>query len=72
MDALEALTNRKSAAMLIEPAPNDNELAQIFAAAVRAPDHARPEDPVPRGPVMFDTLSPRLLQQGTRTGQASG
>lgn len=39
MDALEALTNRKSTAMLIEPAPNDSELAQIFAAAVRAPDH---------------------------------
>lgn len=39
MDALEALTNRKSAAMLVEPAPDDAQLAQIFTAAVRAPDH---------------------------------
>ncbi|MBL4908157.1 MAG: nitroreductase [Sneathiella sp.] len=39
MDALEALTTRKSAAMLVDPAPGDQELEQIFTAAVRAPDH---------------------------------
>ena len=27
--------------MLIEPAPNDEQLAQIFKAAMNAPDHKR-------------------------------
>lgn len=39
MDALDALLNRKSAAMLVEPGPRKQELDQIFSAAVRAPDH---------------------------------
>lgn len=39
MDALDALITRKSAAMLIEPAPDKSELDKIFTAAVRAPDH---------------------------------
>ncbi len=39
MDAIDALLTRKSAAMLVEPAPEKQELDQIFSAAVRAPDH---------------------------------
>lgn len=41
MDAIEALTSRKSVAMLEEPAPSSQELETLFAAAVRAPDHCR-------------------------------
>jgi nitroreductase len=38
---IEALLARQStkAATLVEPAPGDAELAQVFEAAVRAPDH---------------------------------
>jgi len=39
MDALEALKTRKSAALLSEPAPGEAELSDMFAAALRAPDH---------------------------------
>jgi nitroreductase len=41
MDALEALTTRRSAAQLAEPAPDDEALAAMLRAAVRAPDHGR-------------------------------
>ncbi len=41
MDAIEALTSRKSVAMLEEPAPSKEELDILFTAAVRAPDHCR-------------------------------
>jgi nitroreductase len=41
MDAIEALTSRKSVAMLEEPAPSKDELETLFTAAVRAPDHCR-------------------------------
>ncbi|MCG8491491.1 MAG: nitroreductase [Sneathiellales bacterium] len=39
MEALEALKTRKSAALLSEPAPDKSELSDMFAAALRAPDH---------------------------------
>lgn len=41
MEALEALTTRVSAGKLVDPAPDDAVLAQLFAAAERAPDHGR-------------------------------
>ncbi len=41
MEALEALTTRVSAGKLVDPAPDDAVLAQLFAAADRAPDHGR-------------------------------
>ena len=41
MDALNLLKNRNSAAKLTSPAPNDQELAEVFSAAARAPDHGR-------------------------------
>lgn len=41
MDAIEALTSRKSVAMLEEPAPSRQELDTLLTAAVRAPDHCR-------------------------------
>jgi len=41
MDALEALTSRRSPAQLVEPAPDDETLTQILRAALRAPDHGR-------------------------------
>lgn len=40
MDALQALKSRQSVAKLIDPAPDDAALAEMFAAALRAPDHA--------------------------------
>lgn len=40
MDALKALQGRQSAARLIDPAPDEAALAELFAAALRAPDHA--------------------------------
>jgi len=40
MDLLQALQNRNSAPKLTEPAPDENALEQIFAAGLRAPDHA--------------------------------
>lgn len=40
MDALEALTTRKSTAQLSEPGPKSQDLDKMFEAAVRAPDHA--------------------------------
>lgn len=41
MDALEALTTRRSALQLAEPAPDDAALKQLLCAAARAPDHGR-------------------------------
>ena len=38
---LDSLLSRESHWPLTEPGPNDAELAQIFDAALRAPDHAR-------------------------------
>ncbi|SMF09055.1 Nitroreductase [Tistlia consotensis] len=41
MEALDAILTRRSvpAQLLKEPAPSDDELAEVFAAAVTAPDH---------------------------------
>lgn len=40
MDALTLLLNRRSLPKLIEPAPQGEELENIFRAGLRAPDHA--------------------------------
>lgn len=40
MDAIELLETRASNIKLVEPAPTDDELRAIVAAALRAPDHA--------------------------------
>ncbi len=39
MDALTALHTRKASPKLVEPIPTKDELAQIYQAALRAPDH---------------------------------
>jgi nitroreductase len=41
MDALEALTTRRSATQLAEPAPDDEALSTMLRAGMRAPDHGR-------------------------------
>ena len=41
MDALRLLQQRNSASKLCEPAPGSEVLDEAFAAAARAPDHAR-------------------------------
>jgi nitroreductase len=41
MEAIDLLLNRESAVKLGPPGPTQAELDQIFAAAVRAPDHGR-------------------------------
>ena len=41
MDALKLLTERYSEKKLSAPAPNKDQLAQIFQAALHAPDHGR-------------------------------
>jgi nitroreductase len=41
MDALELMLSRESALKLESPGPSANELDQMFASAVRAPDHGR-------------------------------
>ena len=41
MDALDLLLTRESALKLEAPGPSPEELEQIFASAVRAPDHGR-------------------------------
>ncbi|MCK3659006.1 nitroreductase [Pasteurellaceae bacterium Pebbles2] len=41
MDTLELLTTRRSNKKLVAPAPNQAQLAQIFQAALRTPDHGR-------------------------------
>ena len=38
---LQSLLSRQSCWPLISPAPSDDELAMIFDAALRAPDHGR-------------------------------
>ncbi len=40
MDALTLLLNRRSLPKLMEPAPQDEALDNIFRAGLRAPDHA--------------------------------
>lgn len=67
MDAMTLLTHRHSAARLTEPAPTGDILERIFAAAARAPDHARLR------PWRFLTISGgdrerlgELLEQGLR------
>ncbi len=40
MDAITALHTRKASPKLVEPAPSEEELKQIYQAALRAPDHA--------------------------------
>jgi nitroreductase len=39
-DVLQFLQQRNSAPKLTEPAPNDDQMEEIFRAALRAPDHA--------------------------------
>ena len=39
MDALTLLLNRRSASRLTSPAPQGEELNNILAAGMRAPDH---------------------------------
>ncbi|HLI22511.1 MAG TPA: nitroreductase [Stellaceae bacterium] len=41
MDALDALTTRRSPVQFAEPAPDDESLAEILRAAMRAPDHGK-------------------------------
>lgn len=41
MDVIEALMTRTSVPQLLEPAPPEETLTRILAAAVRAPDHSR-------------------------------
>lgn len=41
MEAIDALLTRKSAAMLVGPAPSKEEISVLLQAAVRAPDHCR-------------------------------
>jgi nitroreductase len=41
MNALDLMMNRESALKLVSPGPSAEELDQIFASAVRAPDHGR-------------------------------
>src|SRR6195952_294153 len=41
MDALELMLSRESAMKLEAPGPSADDLDQIFASAVRAPDHGR-------------------------------
>lgn len=41
MDAIEALTSRRSPVKLVEPAPGDAEITALLNAAIRAPDHGR-------------------------------
>jgi len=41
MDAIDALTTRRSPAQFAEPAPDDESLAEILRAAMRAPDHGK-------------------------------
>lgn len=41
MDALDALLNRRSAGALVDPAPDDETLATMLRAGMRAADHGR-------------------------------
>lgn len=41
MEALEALLERVSVSRLVEPAPNEEQRALMFDAAMRAPDHGQ-------------------------------
>ena len=41
MNALDLMMSRESALKLVTPGPSAEELDQIFASAVRAPDHGR-------------------------------
>ena len=40
MNALDNILNRVSARTLVEPYPSNDEMKQVFKAALRAPDHA--------------------------------
>jgi nitroreductase len=41
MEAIDALTTRRSAAKFAEPAPDDETLGKILGAAMHAPDHGK-------------------------------
>lgn len=41
MDAITALTTRKSTSLLVKPAPSDAEIDIMLSAAMRAPDHGK-------------------------------
>jgi len=41
MDAIEALTSRRSPPKLVDPAPSDEQITAMLEAAIRAPDHGR-------------------------------
>ncbi|PVX31761.1 nitroreductase [Pasteurella langaaensis DSM 22999] len=41
METIELLQTRRSNKKLVAPAPNKEQLAQIFQAALRAPDHGK-------------------------------
>ncbi len=73
---LQPLTARRSTINLREPAPGDAELAQILAAAMRAPDHGRLRPwrfVVIRGsalPTLFDTLRRAWLARDPQVSEA--
>jgi nitroreductase len=41
MDAIDALTTRRSASKFVEPAPDDETLGKMLGAAMHAPDHGK-------------------------------
>ena len=41
MDALDAITNRRSISRLVDPGPTPAEIATLLGAAVSAPDHGK-------------------------------
>ncbi len=41
MDAITALTTRKSVSLLTAPAPTEDDLQTLLTSALRAPDHAK-------------------------------
>jgi len=41
MEAIEALSTRRSPPKLVDPAPDDAQLHSILGTAIRAPDHGR-------------------------------
>ncbi len=70
------LTARRSTVNLRPPAPGDAELAEIFAAAMRAPDHGRLRPwrfVVVRGPALpalFETLKRAWLARDPQLSEA--
>lgn len=74
MDVLDAIHTRRSCGRLLAPAPSDDDLALLFAAAAAAPDHGmlRPFRFIVLRPAVYSAFSEVLASAYEARCEAAG